>query len=130
VKTAQALQKSGFPRSQLYQIRSLLEQGKHTAILNYRYFRVRLGAEEQKLLRTQFEESWCQPRTNNGNLAPWMFQESSTYETIWRELVDIYPFIEEASEIALRSAHATQTLSLAMTSEVENATTSNDVELS
>ena len=130
VKTVQALQKSGFPRSQLYQIRSLLEQGKHTAILNYRYFRVRLGAEEQKLLRTQFEESWCQPRTNNGNLAPWMFQESSTYETIWRELVDIYPFIEEASEIALRSAHATQTLSLAMTSEVENATTSNDVELS
>ena len=124
VKTAKALQESGFPRSQLYQIRSLLEQGKHTAMLNYRYFRVRLGAEEQDLLRTQFEEAWCQAKTNNGNLAPWMFKESSTYETIWRELVDIYPFIEEAAEIASLSLAMTSEVEKAMTSEVENTTTS------
>jgi CRISPR-associated protein Cmr2 len=127
LKTAEKLRESGFPRSQLYQIRSLLEQGKHTAILNYRYFRVRLKAENQDLLKKNFEEAWCWTITNDGNLAPWMFSYStvlnkivllaalilssmqkvqvqyallnllckSTYETIWRELVDLYPFISE-----------------------------------
>ncbi|MEC4812679.1 MAG: type III-B CRISPR-associated protein Cas10/Cmr2 [Scytonema sp. PMC 1069.18] len=98
--TGKAFKKSGFPRSQLYQIRSLLEQGKHTAILNYRYFRVRLGKKAQKLLETEFEKAWCAAKTNNGNLAPWMYDSSKspTYETIWRELVDLYPFIQEVSE--------------------------------
>lgn len=122
LKTAEALKESQFPRSQLYQIRSLLEQGKHTAILNYRYFRVRLQSKQQKLLVKWFEEAWCQAKTNGGNIAPWMSilsksssqkllqqaakkpnpkpsppssQEVSTYETIWHELVDIYPFIDE-----------------------------------
>ncbi len=99
IKTAEALKQSGFPRSQLYQIRTLLERGKNTAILNYRYFRVRLGAKEQELLKVQFEEAWCRAKTNNGNLAPWMFkadEKKSIYETIWRDLVDIYPFTEES----------------------------------
>lgn len=101
IKTAQALKASGFPRSQLYQIRSLLEQGKNTAILNYRYFVVRLSSEAQNLLKTQFEQAWCQPQdpNNNGNLAPWMsFKDTKNnltyYETLWRELVDIYPFVQ------------------------------------
>jgi CRISPR-associated protein Cmr2 len=94
LETAKALKESEFPRSQLYQIRSLLERGKHTAMLNYRYFRVRLKAENQTLLEDDFEKAWCQAKTNNGNLAPWMYVKKSTYETIWRELVDLYPFIE------------------------------------
>lgn len=96
LETAKALKESGFPRSQLYQIRSLLENGKNTAILNYRYFRARLKPENQKLLKENFEEAWCQAKTNSGNLAPWMFDETNeTYETIWREMVELYPFIEE-----------------------------------
>lgn len=126
IKTAEKLKQSEFPRSQLYQIRSLLERGKHTAMLNYRYFRVRLKPDKQELLKYNFEEAWCQALTNKGNLAPWMFDRTSilknimlllffesfppeqfrlqyvvltllnksTYETIWRELVDLYPFIE------------------------------------
>ncbi|NCJ08676.1 type III-B CRISPR-associated protein Cas10/Cmr2 [Synechococcales cyanobacterium C] len=99
LKTGQALKAAGFPRSQLYQIRSLLERGKHTAILNYRYFRVRLSADKQALLQDAFEQAWCQPKDadNRGNLAPWMSRPDktgTTYETIWRELVDLYPFIE------------------------------------
>lgn len=104
VETVQAMKQSGFPRSQLYQIRSLLERGKNTAILNYRYFRVRLGDKEQTLLRDRFEEAWCQAKTNNGNLAPWMFDdENKVYETIWRELVDLHPFVE-AKETAETSS--------------------------
>ena len=130
LETAKVLKKADFPRSQLYQIRSLLERGKHTVMLNYRYFRVRLQ-QGQDELRNQFENGWCQPLTNDGNLAPWMTNkiaiyrnlnlliffetfpqerfklqyevlkllvkllEKNHYETIWRELVDLYPFIEK-----------------------------------
>ena len=128
LETAHAFKKAKFPRSQLYQIRSLLEQGKRTTILNYRYFCVRLTNEEAKReLKYKFELAWCNALTNNGNVAPWMpdvisshrnlvlliFLETLppkdfrlhyiiltllkkyTYETIWRELVDLYPFIHE-----------------------------------
>jgi len=102
LKTAEKLKESEFPRSQLYQIRSLLERGKHTAILNYRYFRVRLKSDKQELLEEYFEKAWCDAKTNNGNLAPWMSlleeDDSTTYETIWRELVDLYPFIPETAK--------------------------------
>ena len=105
LETAQALIQSNFPRSQLYQLRSILERGRRTAILNYRYFRVRLKEEQQALLVQNFEEAWCLPKdkNNNGNLAPWMSVldqggNVTAYETIWRDLVDIYPFVEERDE--------------------------------
>ncbi len=100
VETVRAIKDTKFPRSQLYQIRSLLERGKRTAILNYRYFRVRLGKKEQMLLENMFEAAWCKAETNSGNLAPWLTADTSqanktVYETIWRELVELYPFIQE-----------------------------------
>ncbi len=105
IDTAKALKEAKFPRSQLYQIRSLIERGKNTAMLNYRYFRVRLTpAENQKLLEEHFEEAWCKPKdvNNKGNLAPWMSiieeKQKASYETIWREIVDIYPFIKVEDE--------------------------------
>ncbi|MBW4634704.1 MAG: type III-B CRISPR-associated protein Cas10/Cmr2 [Iphinoe sp. HA4291-MV1] len=121
LETAKALKAAEFPKSQLYQIRSLLERGKQTAILNYRYFRVRLADKQaQELLKKQFEEAWCQPKDpkNNGNLAPWMSlkedkedaEEKVTYETIWRELVDLYPFIEKAQNPSTRSESQQQTV--------------------
>lgn len=102
--TAEALKKAKFPRSQLYQIRSLLERGKRTAILNYRYFRVRLDKKQQELMLNEFEQVWCEAATNNGNIAPWMTQngddesKQTLYETIWGELVELYPFIDEPPE--------------------------------
>lgn len=104
INTVKALKKADFPRSQLYQIRSLLDRGKHTAILNYRYFRVRLKPEKnQRVLKHWFEQPWCEAKTNDGNIAPWIYfktvqgnKETTTgYETIWRDLVDLYSFIEE-----------------------------------
>lgn len=105
LQTVEVLKKANFPKSQLYQICSLLERGKHTAILNYRYFRVRLQ-QGQNQLETDFEKAWCKPKdeTNHGNLAPWMSRklkesdadaEKTIYETIWRDLVDLYPFLIE-----------------------------------
>lgn len=114
IKTAKALKNSDFPKSQIYQIRNLLAEGKNTAMLNYCYFRVRLSKQEdRRTLQKDFEEAWCPAKSNNGNLAPWMSilapqdkendsQKSNSnkngktiYETIWRELVDIYPFIDK-----------------------------------
>jgi CRISPR-associated protein Cmr2 len=105
----QELKAVEFPKSQLYQIRSFLEKGKRTAILNYRYFRVRLKQRPndlQKPLIDRFEASWCEAKENDGNIAPWMYytelpdptrppkdELKSYYETIWRELVDLYEFI-------------------------------------
>lgn len=112
IGTVQAVKESGFPKSQLYQIRSFLEQGKRTVILNYRYFKVRLQkASDRMLLQQEFEEAWCNAETNNGNLAPWMIlqrrensndnqsdktanSDKTIYETLWRELVELYEFIE------------------------------------
>lgn len=106
INTIQAFKKSEFPRSQLYQIRSLLERGKQTAILNYRYFRVRLKPKQQQLLEDHFEQIWCTPKAeeNKGNLAPWMSKlgdknDSTLYETLWRDIVDLYPFIEPDSQL-------------------------------
>lgn len=99
LETVKALKQSDFPRSQLYQIRSLLERGKHTAILNYLYFRTRLKKGKGELIE-KFEQSWCKPKdeANRGTLAPWMSLKRTgsptIYETIWRDLVDIYEFIE------------------------------------
>ncbi|MEH2317511.1 type III-B CRISPR-associated protein Cas10/Cmr2 [Nostoc sp.] len=103
-----ALKKAKFSKSQLYQIRSLLERGKHTAILNYRYFRVRLKQGKSEL-ENDFEKAWCPPKNENngGNLAPWMYDDGSLeddksgyplFETIWRDMVDIYEFVEEAED--------------------------------
>jgi CRISPR-associated protein Cmr2 len=109
-----ALKAVDFPRSQLYQIRSFLEKGKRTAILNYRYFRVRLKQKPKDLqapLIEQFEASWCNAQENDGNIAPWMYHSDpedpskSYYETIWREMVDLYEFIaEDPAEIKLETA--------------------------
>ncbi|MBN3895678.1 MAG: type III-B CRISPR-associated protein Cas10/Cmr2 [Nostoc sp. NOS(2021)] len=103
ISVIEVLQKAKFPKSQLYQIRNLLERGKQTAILNYRYFRVRLKQGKPEL-QTEFEEAWCQPKDskNRGNLAPWMYDDGALendksdyplFETIWRDVVDLYDFI-------------------------------------
>ena len=118
IETVRAVKESGFPRSQLYQIRSLLERGKRTAILNYRYFRIRLQKESDRaLLKKQFEDAWCKPldENNPGSLAPWMTlqirddpdsdeltnksgSDKTVYETLWRELVELYDFIEPSNQ--------------------------------
>jgi len=105
LQTLQALKDSDFPKSQLYQIRSFLAQGKRTAILNYRYFRTRLRDNKGQDLKAHFEAPWCGAKTNGGNLAPWMASTDpkdlkdpedpkgkTTYTTIWRDLVDLLPF--------------------------------------
>ncbi|MEB3181606.1 MAG: type III-B CRISPR-associated protein Cas10/Cmr2 [Nostocaceae cyanobacterium] len=108
ITSIEALKKAKFPKSQLYQIRSLLERGKHTAILNYRYFRTRLK-QGKKELQEQFEDAWCQPKdsSNKGNLAPWMYDKGELetdksdyplFETIWRDIVDLYDFIDPAED--------------------------------
>ncbi|OCR00132.1 type III-B CRISPR-associated protein Cas10/Cmr2 [Oscillatoriales cyanobacterium USR001] len=98
IKVVEALKNAEFPKSQLYQIRSLLEKGKRIAILNYRYFRARLKDGKSELLQRDFEEPWCPAKTNEGNIAPWMYEpKDGIYETIWREVVDIYDFIEVSS---------------------------------
>ena len=127
INTVRALKQSQFPKSQLYQIRSLLSRGKRTAILNYRYFRVRLETSKRQLVEEAFESAWCEAKTNGGNLAPWMTayqdpdqkeqatakqkvkqkaKQKTEYETIWHELVALEPFISADTLTAAQSAVA------------------------
>ncbi|MFM7219072.1 MAG: type III-B CRISPR-associated protein Cas10/Cmr2, partial [Nodosilinea sp.] len=121
----EAMKAVDFPKSQLYQIRSFLEKGKRTAILNYRYFRVRLKQKPkdlQQALIEWFEHSWCNAKENDGNIAPWMYYTElpdpdptkpakdkldAYYETIWRELVDLYEFIPKKAETSDHEATST-----------------------
>ena len=96
LKTVQALRDSKFPPSQIYQIRSLLEQGKKTAMLNYSYFRARLQ-DKANVLDEHFRDAWCWAKDNPGTLTPWRWVGDRTYETIWRELVDLYAFVPESN---------------------------------
>lgn len=104
IEVVKTLKNANFSRSQLYQLRSLLENGKQTAIINYRYFRVRLK-DGQPQLKTHFEDAWCSAKTNDGNLAPWMStdqkdaKDRTIYETIWRDLVDIYEFVDAETNV-------------------------------
>ena len=124
IRTVRAVKKSDFPKSQMYQIRSLLEKGKRTAILNYRYFRVRLTKDKQAFLERDFEQAWCDASTNGGNLAPWLtaqrteddstesVSKKTVYETIWRELVDLEPFIMTESDVSQTSDESGSTESV------------------
>ncbi|MEM7715578.1 MAG: type III-B CRISPR-associated protein Cas10/Cmr2 [Cyanobacteria bacterium P01_A01_bin.68] len=94
--SVKALKAAEFPKSQLYQIRSFLAQGRRTASLNYYYFRSRLKQGKTQL-KDDFEKAWCEAKTNGGNIAPWMYEQrfkEKYYETIWREMVDLYEFIQ------------------------------------
>jgi CRISPR-associated protein Cmr2 len=106
IQTAKVLKTTKFPKNQLYQIRSFLEQGKQTAILNYRYFQARLSDRDAKDLKDAFDQQWCVARSNNGNLAPWISilapnasteEGRAVYETVWWDLVDLYPFINDGT---------------------------------
>ncbi|GAX37389.1 type III-B CRISPR-associated protein Cas10/Cmr2 [Nodularia sp. NIES-3585] len=94
LQSIHALQAAEFPTSQLYQIRSFLERGRRTASLNYYYFCCRLN-KGQSTLQSDFEKIWCQAKTNPGKIAPWMYDiKEEKYETIWREMVDLFDLIE------------------------------------
>ncbi|AKG20254.1 type III-B CRISPR-associated protein Cas10/Cmr2 [Calothrix sp. 336/3] len=104
IASIKALIAADFPKSQLYQIRDFLAKGRRTAILNYCYFRSRLK-QGQTQLREDFEKAWCDAKTNGGNIAPWMYENrfpeekhNKYYETIWREMVDLYEFLKEDEE--------------------------------
>ncbi len=96
IASIKALIAADFPKSQLYQIRDFLAQGRRTTSLNYYYFRSRLK-QGQLQLREDFEKAWCDAKTNGGNIAPWMYEDrfnDKYYETIWREMVDLYEFLK------------------------------------
>jgi CRISPR-associated protein Cmr2 len=104
IVSIKALIATDFPKSQLYQIRDFLSKGRRTASLNYYYFRSRLK-QGQLQLREDFEKAWCDAKTNGGNIAPWMCEyrfpdknHDKYYETIWREMVDLYEFIKTGEE--------------------------------
>ncbi|HEY9804236.1 MAG TPA: type III-B CRISPR-associated protein Cas10/Cmr2 [Leptolyngbyaceae cyanobacterium] len=105
LKSIQALKAADFPKSQLYQVRNGLKENRRTASSNYYYFRHRLK-KGQSALQSDFENIWCLAKTNGGHIAPWMYDlQEEVYETIWREMVDLFDLIVFSDQESPKPLH-------------------------
>jgi len=105
LETVRALQKSGFARSQIFQMQDYLAQGLYPAAINYLYNFTRLGHEGRRELARAFHLAWHQPLSDGSpHMPPWRYLKRDDkrgcklYETIWRDLVEIYDFVERREE--------------------------------
>ena len=99
INTVQALKASGFPRSQLYQLRQSLKLGRQTSTLEYLYFRSRLESANEKTLRDELEQNWQGDPDVMNSLGPWYAtlqqekKDEKYYETLLLDLIEAYEFI-------------------------------------
>ncbi|MDE0481487.1 MAG: type III-B CRISPR-associated protein Cas10/Cmr2 [Candidatus Poribacteria bacterium] len=104
IKGVQAFKSGDFPRSQLYQLRQSLPQGRSTSTLEYLYFRSRMDDKSSALLRQEIEQNWKGATDVVGGQGPWyaMYQENENdekrYETLLLDIIEAYDFISEPDE--------------------------------
>lgn len=111
LRTVASLKALHFPRSQLYQLRELLPQGRFVSSLNYLYFSSRLRAVDSTLLRHVLDRAWCPTVTEP---VPWRRQwqtkaacepvkESHTqhWETVLADVIELYDFVPAAERTAV-----------------------------
>jgi CRISPR-associated protein Cmr2 len=103
VDAIKMLKVADFPRSQLYQLRELLPQGRFATSLGYLYFTSRLKREWTAVIRHNLDDRWCHPTSEP---APWMRQEGNSWETVLGDLVELYDFVSKPDKVAERSADA------------------------
>lgn len=91
--------RTNFPRSQLYRLRKQIEKGWMPSVADYFYFRTRLGKEQAKTLREEFDEKWigAEGHPRLADIGLWMRRdgEEREWETIIGDLLEIYDFVNE-----------------------------------
>lgn len=104
IKTVQAFKSGDFPRSQLYQLRQSLPQGKHTSTLEYLYFRSHRDDKFSTLLQQEIEQHWQGATDVVDGQGPWyaIHQEKENdekrYETLLLDIIETYDFIPKPDE--------------------------------
>ncbi len=99
--TARALQQEGFPRSQLYRLRQVMEQESNQSILastmEYLYTRVRLkrGNVLQKQIEAPWQPAKAQEQPQRLTIGPWLPRSKTCWETIWSDIVEIYDMVKQ-----------------------------------
>jgi CRISPR-associated protein Cmr2 len=91
LQAARALSQSRLGRSQIYRMQDFLMEGQHSASVNYLYAFSRLRPEHKQVLACAFDLAWHR----QGDVPPWRRRPDGKLETIWRDLVEIYDFVEE-----------------------------------
>jgi len=89
LETLHAFKESGFPRSQLQAMHSLLFQERMTAELNYLYFRLRLKDKDAESLAQHFDLAWHR----RDDIPPWRRVRLREFETVLGDLLAIYDFL-------------------------------------
>jgi CRISPR-associated protein Cmr2 len=86
---------SHFGRSQVYRLQDFLFEGRRSAAVNYLYAFSRLPSEGRRKLARSFNLAWH----DKSDVPPWRQRVNQRgVETIWRDLVELYDFVEEGKE--------------------------------
>ena len=81
----------GLGRTQLYRFQDSLMEGQQSASINYLYSFSRLSSTERRALAKAFNLAWH----GKNDIPPWRRREDGDgVETIWRDLIEIYDFVE------------------------------------
>ncbi|GIV96503.1 MAG: hypothetical protein KatS3mg057_1160 [Herpetosiphonaceae bacterium] len=97
IAACRELKRSGFPRSQLYQLREIVMDGQLLqSMIDYRYFVGRgtsqaYEAFEREMERLCDDERWLPWRSRQE-------QKGVIYDTPLLDLIEIYPFVEAGGE--------------------------------
>jgi CRISPR-associated protein Cmr2 len=94
LETAKILKLAHFPRSQMYRLQEdVIAQNRLAASVNYLYFLSHLDEQLRPLVIAAFQQAWHRRR----DVPPWREVQGDTdkFETIWRDLVEIYDFIRQ-----------------------------------
>lgn len=104
LRTADALTKARFPRSQLYHLRQQLPEGRFLSSLNYLYFTSRLSPKHSALVRREFDQSWH----DSSDPVPWRRRRSQgddadpeaprEWESVLADIVEISDFVRSPIE--------------------------------
>lgn len=100
--TIRALKSAHVPRSQLYRLRRVLDEGSGgnivASVMEYLYTRTLMSPAYSDALQKHIEQSWCwnppvQERASG--LPPWMPLGTSGWETIWPDLLEAYEMVPQ-----------------------------------
>lgn len=103
IQTIKAFKKGKFPRSQLYQLKKSLRDGRYTSTLEYLYFRSRLDADNQGIIRKELEQNWQGKTDAMNGPGPWYLKlqksgDKKCYETLLLDLIEVYDFIPKPND--------------------------------
>jgi CRISPR-associated protein Cmr2 len=91
------LKQTNFPTSQLYRLREQLSTGWLASTVDYLYLQTR--SPHAAALQSVFDRwSGCEPHGRVGPTGMWLRHDEDTWETVLRDIVELYDFVPVQGE--------------------------------